>query len=491
MSEPYKSILLLLIIVVAAPCAHARDIEKQKWIKATSDHYVIYSRMSKGRTIDLLIHLEAFQMVMGGNVGSDSIPTEIVVTGGESEFLELGGMEGVVGLFLSRLRSNYVLLRNVRGMEEVRIVLHEYGHSLLNKSTMSAFPEWYQEGYAEYLSTMKVRKDKVEFFNFPQQNVQALYDNTWLPARKLIAPPTRDRMSKSEVNMFYAQSWALVHFLLTQEGGSTRTTEALKRYAYLQTQGIDKPTAFEQSFELDLSTLNERLRKYVFMECCRLGVFSLAQAVDKSSIQTSRPSKNEVAITLARMSRAHDESEAARRLYSVATEHPEYRDEALAGVGSIADKAGEREAAAVAFAEIREGDPIASLDLAFHYERLINRTESLDEIGEVQVKLYAIIDALKESGYRSPEFLLLAARHTTPERALTLTEEAYLALPENTQTQSALILAYSNTEKYRDAITFARIFKGRNFDRPDFVSWLDNTIDTLESRLDTIESFSD
>lgn len=483
--------LILLVVIFSAPFAHGREIEDKKWTKASSENYVIYSRMSKGQTVDLLNHLEVFRLVTGVKAGTDKIPTLIVVVGNEKEFLEIGGKKGYGGFFLSGLRSNYILLRNVRGMEEAGIVMHEYGHSLLRKSSSFTYPEWYQEGYADFLSTVKVRKDKVEIFNYPAHRAPDLGRPTWLPARKLISPPSWDQMSEIELSMFYAQSWALVHFLANREDGGPSGEEGLARYAQARSRGVSKTVAFEESFELEIDTLNERLRTYVFKECCRYSILTLAKAVDKSKIQTERAGKGEVAIALARLTRAHGKADVARRLYSVAVEDPEFRDEALAGVGTMADEAGERDAAREAFGKIEGDSPFAALDRAFHFERMINRATSLDEIGANQVKLYAEIDALHDAGYRSPEFLLLAARHETAKNALALVEEAYLDLPANPQTQSALVTGYANAGQYRDAITFARIFKGWNFESPEFVTWLDDTIDNLESQLDTIESFSD
>lgn len=486
-----KWAFLLLTVVAAAPSSHGREIEDKKWTKATSENYVIYSRMSKGKTVDLLKHLETFRLVTGAEPGSDSIPTLIVVAGGAKEFVEVGGKDGYAGFFLPRIRSNYILLRSVRGMEEAGIVMHEYGHSLLRETSSFSYPAWYQEGYADYLSTVKVRGTRVELFNYPLHRAEALRSPKWLSPRALVNPPSRDSMSDTELNMFYAQSWALVHFLENRDDGGPGRIEGLKRYAKARASGLGKVAAFEESFELDIDTLNDRLWKYVFKECCRFSVLTLDEAVDTDKIETVRADKGEVAIALARMTRALGKSETAQRLYSVAAEFPDLKDEALAGLGAIADEAGERDAAQVVFAEIEGSDPLATLDRAYHYERMINRTDDLNEIGANQVKLFELIDSLHESGNRSPEFLLLAARHETPNRALALIEEAYLALPANMQTQAALVSAYINARQYRDAITFARIFKGWNFERPDFVSWLDDTIDTLESRLDTIETFSD
>ena len=67
-----KLVLKLLLIFSLMSSAYAWEIEDKKWTKAISENYVIYSRMSKGKTVDLLKHLETFRLVTGVESGSVS-----------------------------------------------------------------------------------------------------------------------------------------------------------------------------------------------------------------------------------------------------------------------------------------------------------------------------------------------------------------------------------------------------------------------------------
>src|SRR5678815_4545979 len=61
--------------------------------------------------------------------------------------------------------------------------------------------------------------------------------------------------------MFYAQSWAAVHYLLFANNGKRRPQ--LVKYLSLTSNGKSKDENFREAFETDYKVLEEEIRSYV------------------------------------------------------------------------------------------------------------------------------------------------------------------------------------------------------------------------------------
>ena len=67
------------------------------------------------------------------------------------------------GFFSLGQRRNYAVINGKnRDLDAADVLFHEYVHYVLRNENALAYPAWYDEGLAEFLSTVRVREDRVE-----------------------------------------------------------------------------------------------------------------------------------------------------------------------------------------------------------------------------------------------------------------------------------------------------------------------------------------
>jgi hypothetical protein len=117
------------------------------------------------------------------------------------------------------------------------VIFHEYTHLLVNNTFKNA-PVWFNEGLAEYYSTFKITDDRKITLGTPIGNhVYLLRDSKMLPLRTLFEVDHKSphyNESKKQ-GIFYAQSWALMHYLLI---GKTGFVAPLTRFLELQEANV-------------------------------------------------------------------------------------------------------------------------------------------------------------------------------------------------------------------------------------------------------------
>jgi hypothetical protein len=118
------------------------------------------------------------------------------------------------------------------GRNPAEIAAHELTH-LLAREHFERTPAWFDEGFAEYYSTFRRAKlDRARIGDEIQGRALTLRRNGFLPLAKLLAA---DRYSPYYTephlsSIFYAQSWALVHYLLSDRTGArAEATQTLPR----------------------------------------------------------------------------------------------------------------------------------------------------------------------------------------------------------------------------------------------------------------------
>jgi tetratricopeptide (TPR) repeat protein len=126
----------------------------------------------------------------------------------------------VEGHAVSAAGRTYMLL-TMEGESQLGVLYHEYVHVLLH-STMAGTPTWFDEGLAELYSTFEVTPDgRALVGTAPRSHVLLLRRQPLLPLETLVAVDHASPLYNEgdKASTFYAQSWALVHYLLLGSAG--------------------------------------------------------------------------------------------------------------------------------------------------------------------------------------------------------------------------------------------------------------------------------
>jgi hypothetical protein len=148
-----------------------------------------------------------------------------------------------------------------------RIVFHEYVHHLF-RITEQRPPAWFNEGWAEVLSAIRVEDGRLEIGQPHLSRVETLQTEKLLPLETLFTIDHRSPLyrAKQHAGLFYAQSWALLHYW--HFGDSRLPKDSVLRFTTVAgdprvAPDIDLRAFFRQCFGMDYPEMVKRLESYV------------------------------------------------------------------------------------------------------------------------------------------------------------------------------------------------------------------------------------
>jgi hypothetical protein len=165
------------------------------------------------------------------------------------------------GLFQHGREKQFAIVRldqDVPGAHNV--VYHEYVHTLLH-SNFRWLPTWLDEGLAEFYGNTKFEAKK-SYVGAPSTHVYQLRDHTIIPLETLLVvnPWSYFRGDQTQISTFYAESWALVHYLVF--GPDMEHGKKLTRFNTRLQAGDQQLKAFHDVFG-DLKDVEDGLQKYI------------------------------------------------------------------------------------------------------------------------------------------------------------------------------------------------------------------------------------
>ncbi len=274
LSVSILSICLLALTVIMPGTAKSGG---EVWLKVTTKHFTLIGNAEEKEIRKIGAKLEQFRAAVSRlfdfRQKRFSPPVTVIVFKDHSSYepfkpLYQGKPAVVSGYLHSSNDAAYITLTaDWRGSNPDQIIFHEYVHFLTGGNSRS-LPAWLSEGLAEYYSTFAIAKGgKQVAIGRPIPAHQQLLDaEQLLPLRTLLAvdyeSPYYQESDKKSV--FYAQSWALVHYLMTGEGGGKQS----QFRQYLSALASGKFTGngedgFKSFFQIGLAELDFELRQYI------------------------------------------------------------------------------------------------------------------------------------------------------------------------------------------------------------------------------------
>ena len=133
-------------------------------------------------------------------------------------------MEG--GFYIPRAGGSVAFvqdLRSTRGEPDtaMTVLLHEYAHHFMLENFPTAYPAWFVEGWAEYFMTAEINGAKIKVGGFNPARAYGVLGETWLPLEQVLSKTTSETDPERR-NVYYAQSWLLMHYMLNRFNGVMR-----------------------------------------------------------------------------------------------------------------------------------------------------------------------------------------------------------------------------------------------------------------------------
>src|SRR5262249_31493384 len=217
----------------------------------------------------------------------------------------------LAGLFQGGSDRSFILL-DMSVENPYPTVFHEYGHQLMNGNLAQEADTWFEEGFAEYFSSIEVDNKEAHVGKIPEHTYQTLQQGGWMKVGDLF----RVRHNTATYNetgerrtVFYAESSMVAHYLYDNQ-----LILKLGTYFQLKTKkNVPIEDAIQQAFGMDATHFDRAIRDYV--SSGRFRYYSLPTPSDiVSSAYTIAPIS--AADTSALMADIHFHS-------------PDYRDKAV------------------------------------------------------------------------------------------------------------------------------------------------------------------
>jgi tetratricopeptide (TPR) repeat protein len=294
---------LTALLVLCGNQANGKD----NWTRVQTKNFTLVGNANERDIRKIAIKLETFRETLSQIFPkariTTAIPTTVVIFKSDDAFRPFKPRyqgkirNNVGGYFIPGPHMNYIALAAEKELiDPYAVIFHEYEHFVLRNNLLH-IPVWLDEGLAEFYSSFETKdNDQGITVGSPlAQHVYYLRSNSLLPLKTLL---TVDRKSpyyneSSKAGAFYAESWALVHYLMM--GNKQKRQPQLMKFIDLVNSGVSVEESFNRAFQANFETIENELRSYVnkFLFTVLNGTFKSQLNFDKE-MQSSALSEGEI-----------------------------------------------------------------------------------------------------------------------------------------------------------------------------------------------------
>ena len=300
----------VVLLSLAAPAA-----EQSPWLEIHSTHFTVITDAGEKRGKEVALRFEQMRAVFAtfpfvNQHLNEPVPLTILAFKNDKNYyqtapLRQGQPINVPGFFLPGEDQNFIVL-NLFEEESWRAVTHEFAHLLLNYN-YPRVPGWFDEGLAEYFSSIRVGDQKYEIGSDPEllpaftedllQNQQEVRNppksltellggQVWLALPDLLTMKhdTSTYTEGTHHTLFYAQSWMMMHYLLHEK----KLPETGTYFDLVEYQHVPVEQAIQKAYGVTAAQLDQAVKDYFH------SLTPLFLALDASKQPGSQPNAPQV-----------------------------------------------------------------------------------------------------------------------------------------------------------------------------------------------------
>lgn len=277
-------------LIVLFPLLYSRNVAQaasEQWQRVSSDHFIVLTDAGERKGHEVAARFEQMRNLFGQLLMRRKLrmsePLEIIAVGSDKEYAQVaplvnGQPTKAPAFFLAGEDRIFVVL-NLFEPDSWRAIQHQMAHYLLNYNYPQTQP-WFDEGFAEYFSSLYLRNKGVELGSDPELSpayqtdllgneteartqrsfTEMLSNPVWLSWPDLFTMKNRSANGQEGTHqtLFYAQSWILVHYLLNKNKlGETGTY-----FDLVENQRVPAEPALQQAFGMSAAQLDREVKEY-------------------------------------------------------------------------------------------------------------------------------------------------------------------------------------------------------------------------------------
>ena len=243
---------------------------EQQWLEVRSPNFSVITDAGEKKGRDIALHFEQMRSVFGtlmtkANVNL-AVPLQIVAFRNSKELRPMaplfkGKPTEVAGLFQGGQDRSFIML-DMSVDDPWTVVFHEYAHQLMNGNLSFETDPWFEEGFAEYFSSIEVDNKEARVGKIPNDTYLILQQMGMMKTADLLRVQLNSSTyneSGDHRNTFYAESSLLVHYLYDNH-------LIPKLSVYFDTLQVQKKTvdqALQASLGMTPDQLDKTLRQYL------------------------------------------------------------------------------------------------------------------------------------------------------------------------------------------------------------------------------------
>jgi tetratricopeptide (TPR) repeat protein len=355
-------------------CA-TKPLHERDWVEVRTPHFEIVSSLDKDATLELTRDVELFhtatQFVMGTPLRAPTVPTRIYAFDGRG-FRRPFAVRGASSSFLPSLRQGVIMLRTGGGWrsDATQSLRHEYVHYLLRNHGGFGLPLWFDEGAAAFLSTVEVKGNHGELGRLREDHVRLLRGQPWVPLIRILRVEDLEGWGSRRRAIFYAESWALVHYLNFGLERPGQGQEQLGRYFRGIADGASQERAVREAFGVSHSSLDRKLQRYVRGERFDAVAVRFGHSEALAAPELRALAQDEVVTRLGWLLISLGRAKQAQRYFEMAIAANPRNARAHSGLGAAEELRGRGEAAIPHYGRalgIAPDDALNQLDVGAYY----------------------------------------------------------------------------------------------------------------------------
>jgi tetratricopeptide (TPR) repeat protein len=274
-----RSLATVLVLAAATFPSNCFAKRAEVWTEITSPHFHVVGQCKEKRARQIAAQFEeirtVFHTIFPSMIVTPPAPVYIILVRDKEAFNKIspkqwtgrGEMERA-GYFMNGSVRNYLVIRlDAEQEDQGTILYHEYTHLLLHLN-MPHIPLWIDEGLADFFGNTAIRQKDVMMGEPDGEYIATLRRGGIIPLQTLFAvdssSPYYNQAGKG--TLFYAESWALVHYLMIQDrlNHQPRINTFMSLVAQGKSPDETAPQAFGNLADLQ-ADLVHYIGKYSFM----------------------------------------------------------------------------------------------------------------------------------------------------------------------------------------------------------------------------------
>ena len=263
-------LLSALSISTACVLLRAAFAGEPEWIEITSPHFSVVTDAGERRGREVATRFEQMRAVYASLMTNANVnipvPLQIVAFRNTKELRQVsplwnGKPVQLAGLFQGGKDRCFILL-DMSVDNPWNVVFHEYAHQLMNGTLTDEVDPWFEEGFAEYFSSIEVDSHQARVGKIPPMTYQILQHEGLMKITDLF----RVQHNSSTYNesgdrrtVFYSESSMVVHFLYDHG-----MIPKLATYFDLKLgKKVPVEEAIQQSFGMSAGDFEKEIRRYL------------------------------------------------------------------------------------------------------------------------------------------------------------------------------------------------------------------------------------